>query len=88
MSEEECPVCLEPLAGTTVVENGCCHKKLHIQCYVSKCPMCRAELPKAHVEIPIPAPVQVHIIRPQKKVASVVFLGTFIGVSVFIWLRE
>jgi hypothetical protein len=86
MDEEECPVCLEPLLGTTIVENGCCHKKVHIQCYVSKCPMCRAELPKAHVEVPIP--VHVHIRRPQNTVASVVFLATFIGVSVFIWLRE
>ena len=40
----ECPVCLEPLMGT-VVQMGCCHNKVHIQCYLSKCPLCRSPLP-------------------------------------------
>ena len=57
----ECPVCLEQLSGT-VVEMGCCHKQVHIQCYVTTCPMCRAPLPapihalpsQPHVLIPVP----------------------------------
>jgi len=40
----ECPVCLEPLMGT-VVQMGCCHNKVHIQCYLPKCPLCRSLLP-------------------------------------------
>jgi len=40
---EECPVCLEPLSGT-VVQLGCCKKCVHIQCYVTKCPLCRSDL--------------------------------------------
>ena len=56
---EECPICLEPLIGT-VVHLGCCKKQVHIQCYISRCPMCRAELPEPpfahqqHVIVPIP----------------------------------
>ena len=61
---EECPVCLEPLSGTVVLM-GCCEKKLHIQCYVTKCPMCRADLPAPvhaqppaqHVIVPVPVAV-------------------------------
>lgn len=53
---EECPVCLEPLEGT-IVNLGCCKNKLHIQCYVNKCPFCRAELPSPHVVVPVPVPV-------------------------------
>ena len=37
-------MCLEPLTGT-VVQMGCCHNKVHIQCYFSKCPLCRSPLP-------------------------------------------
>jgi hypothetical protein len=60
--DPECPVCLEQLTGT-LVELGCCHKRVHIQCYVSTCPMCRATLPvpihaipnqPSHVIIPVP----------------------------------
>ena len=55
---DECPVCLEPLTGT-VVHLGCCKKQVHIQCYVTRCPMCRAELPspplsERHVIVPVP----------------------------------
>ena len=56
---EECPICLEPLTGT-VVNLGCCKKQVHIQCYITRCPMCRAELPappnypSQHVLVPIP----------------------------------
>jgi len=56
---EECPVCLEVLSGT-VVFLGCCHKQVHIQCYVPKCPMCRAVLPvptHAVNQVIIPVPV-------------------------------
>ena len=55
----ECPVCLEELSGT-VVHLGCCHKQVHIQCYVSKCPLCRAELPvpvHAVNQVIVPVPV-------------------------------
>jgi hypothetical protein len=55
---EECPVCLEQLSGT-VVNLGCCKKQVHIQCYISKCPFCRSELP-----VPIHAAPPQHIIIP------------------------
>jgi hypothetical protein len=55
---EECPVCLEVLSGT-VVHLGCCKKHIHIQCYVPKCPFCRAELP-----VPIHAVQPQHVIVP------------------------
>lgn len=60
---DDCPVCLEPLTGT-VVHLGCCKKQVHIQCYVPKCPMCRAELPippnhpPQHVIVPIPVEIR------------------------------
>lgn len=56
---DECPICLEPLTGT-VVHLGCCKKQVHIQCYITRCPLCRAELPSPpnypsqHVLVPIP----------------------------------
>lgn len=58
----ECPVCLEPLSGT-VVHLGCCNNQVHIQCYLPKCPLCRAELPvprpvqPTHTIVPVPYPV-------------------------------
>jgi len=59
----ECPVCLEPLVGT-VVQMGCCRNKVHIQCYIDKCPLCRTQLPMPHQQGPnqiiIPVPVPVH----------------------------
>jgi len=71
--EPECPVCLEPLLGT-LVELGCCHKKVHIQCYVTKCPMCRADLPVPihaqqvqHVIVPVPVWPQPHPVSPFNK---------------------
>jgi hypothetical protein len=57
MESEECPVCLEPLDGT-VVHLGCCKNKLHIQCYLNKCPFCRADLPSPHVVVPVPVGVE------------------------------
>lgn len=64
---EECPVCLEPLTGT-VVTLGCCRNSVHIQCYVEKCPLCRAPLPRPeHVAVPIPVAVVIQEpIRTQK----------------------
>ena len=78
---EECPVCLEPLLGT-VVHLGCCKKQVHIQCYISRCPMCRAELPTPpnyppqHVIVPVPIPYQ-----PQPVSKWRIFIGNLIGVT-------
>lgn len=61
---EECPVCLEPLAGTVVLL-GCCRKQVHIQCYVPTCPMCRATLPvPAHAVNQVIVPVPVAFVQP------------------------
>ena len=83
---DECPVCLEPLMGT-VVHLGCCKKQVHIQCYVTKCPMCRAELPspplsERHVIVPVPVfpPQQTQQTRAQKLVSASVFFIT-IGIT-------
>ena len=60
---DDCPICLEQLTGT-VVHLGCCNKQVHIQCYVTRCPLCRAELPSPpfappqHVIVPVPVAVQ------------------------------
>jgi len=75
---EECPICLEPLHGT-VVHLGCCKKQVHIQCYVSTCPMCRAELPspplsERHVIVPVP----VFPTQQQTKTQSVLGVILFI----------
>ena len=78
---DECPVCLEPLTGT-VVHLGCCKKQVHIQCYVTKCPMCRAELPspplsERHVIVPIPVfPPQTQQTRSQKLLSIGMFFIT------------
>ena len=48
-------MCLEPLTGT-IVQLGCCNNQLHIQCYLPKCPLCRAELPvprTVHTIVPV-----------------------------------
>jgi hypothetical protein len=59
---DECPVCLEPLEGT-IVTLGCCHNRVHIQCYLDTCPLCRSRLPKPeHVIVPVP----VAVIVPQQ----------------------
>ena len=73
----ECPVCLEPLTGT-VVHLGCCNNQLHIQCYLPKCPLCRAELP---------VPTTLHTIVPVEQRPEIPrrFLMTnmFLGVMLF-----
>jgi hypothetical protein len=83
---DECPVCLEPLLGT-VVHLGCCKKQVHIQCYVTKCPMCRAELPspplsERHVIVPVPVfpPPQMQQTRSQKLLSIGMFFIT-IGIT-------
>jgi hypothetical protein len=66
--DSECSVCLEPLEGT-IVTLGCCHNRIHIQCYVDKCPFCRSQLPKPeHVVVPVPVTVIVpqELTRAQK----------------------
>lgn len=77
----ECPVCLEPLMGT-LVELGCCRKRVHIQCYMTKCPMCRADLPMPihaqetrHVIVPVPVwPVQPPPSACRKAFTTIIFL--------------
>jgi hypothetical protein len=76
MEAPECPVCLEPLTGT-VVTLGCCHNRVHIQCYLEKCPLCRAQLPKPeHVVVPIPVPA---VPPPQTRAQKLVIVFPAIG---------
>ena len=79
---DDCPVCLEPLTGT-VVHLGCCKKQVHIQCYVTRCPMCRAELPspplsERHVIVPVPVfpPPTTRQTNTQKVMATGIFFIT------------
>lgn len=88
---DECPVCLEPLSGT-VVHLGCCKKQVHIQCYVTRCPMCRAELPspplsERHVIVPVPVfpPPQQPQTRGQKMAAFCLFTITLGVITVFVY---
>ena len=83
---DECPVCLESLTGT-VVHLGCCKKQVHIQCYVTRCPMCRAELPspplsERHVIVPVPVfpPPHIRQTTGQKVAATGIFFIT-LGVT-------
>ena len=82
---EECPICMELLSGT-VVHMGCCKKQVHIQCYVSKCPFCRTELPvpvsiqSNQIIVPIPVGVVTRQ-EPHKWLryfANVAVIGTLI----------
>ena len=88
---DECPVCLETLAGT-VVHLGCCKKQVHIQCYVTRCPMCRAELPspplcERHVIVPVPVfPPPTQQTTGQKVAATGIFFIT-LGVTAVLFLR-
>lgn len=88
---DDCPVCLEPLIGT-VVHLGCCKKQVHIQCYVPKCPMCRAELPTPpnhppqHVIVPIP--METHPPAPKWKIVMfnvICCSGALGGASFIFW---
>lgn len=89
---DECPVCLEPLEGT-IVQLGCCHNKVHIQCYLPKCPLCRSVLPLPkntetnHIIVPVPVtPVQPT--RIQKAAMIVPALGGILGIGIFILLMN
>lgn len=85
----ECPVCLEQLTGT-VVHLGCCKQQVHIQCYVSKCPLCRAELPLPVHAVPppsqviIPIPVEVQPSRWRLFIRVLVSSAITAGLVVFI----
>jgi hypothetical protein len=76
--DDECPICLEPLTGT-IVHMSCCGKKVHIQCYLPKCPMCRSNLPlprstEVMIPIPIPVHVQAQPLMFQKTVAALTLM--------------
>ena len=74
----ECPVCLEPLTGT-VVQMGCCHNTVHIQCYLPKCPLCRAPLPLPRNTEPNQIIVPVPVVQPPTRSQKVLFLFPAIG---------
>lgn len=86
----DCPVCLEPLTGT-VVHLACCRNQVHIQCYVPKCPLCRAELPSppnlnpTHTIIPVPVPLMTQEQQRQMNrrvlVANTVFATALVAVG-------
>lgn len=88
---DECPVCLESLTGT-VVHMGCCRKSVHIQCYVTQCPLCRAELPvpihaqapPQHVIIPVPVAIQPTIPRGRILIANTGLLLGMMGLGIII----
>ena len=81
MDAPECPVCLEPLEGT-IVTLGCCHNQVHIQCYLEKCPLCRAQLPKPdHVVVPVPVAVPPPQTRAQKLVIVFPAIGSLFAVG-------
>jgi len=77
----ECPVCLEPLMGT-VVQMGCCRNRVHIQCYIDKCPLCRTQLPLPRqvepnqIIIPVPVPVHPPVRKQLYVTPTLVFLLT------------
>jgi len=86
---DECPICLEQLTGT-IVHMECCKKEVHIQCYVPRCPFCRAELPvpihaisTQHVIVPVGVPF-VSVPPPKWKIitANVICAGL---ITVFIY---
>ena len=90
-SVPECPVCLEPLIGT-VVQMGCCHNKVHIQCYLSKCPLCRAPLPLPRntepnqIIVPVPVAVTREPTRVQKIMVVFPAVGTLFAVGLIMVL--
>lgn len=83
---DECAVCLEPLEGT-IVHMACCHNKVHIQCYLPKCPLCRSilPLPREAVAVPVPsAPPVVLVVRPQVH-KTFAFIATVVGVGLYVY---
>jgi len=88
--EDECPVCLEPLTGTTV-HLDCCKHRIHIQCYISTCPFCRSELPVPthcskveHIVVPVPVSV-VRTVQPEfkKHLISVFISAAILGMTFY-----
>jgi len=77
----ECPVCLEELTGT-VVHLGCCKNQVHIQCYLPKCPLCRAELPVPKTPEPPHVVVQVPPVRQSKAFLVLPAVGTMFGIVI------
>jgi len=85
----ECPVCLEPLTGT-VVQMGCCHNKVHIQCYLPKCPLCRSPLPLPKSTEPnqiiVPVPVVQQPTRVQRVMVVFPAVGTVFAIGLIFLL--
>ena len=83
---DECPVCLEPLSGT-LVHMGCCNNRVHIQCYLPKCPLCRANLPAPraeHVIVPVPVPVELDTQeKTRRAISTAVTIGLATGLLYF-----
>ena len=77
-SVPECPVCLEPLTGT-VVQMGCCHNKVHIQCYLPKCPLCRSPLPLPRNTEPNQIIVPVPVVQPPTRVQKIMVVFPVVG---------
>lgn len=76
-------MCLEPLTGT-IVQLGCCNNQLHIQCYLPKCPLCRAELPvPSHVHTVVPVPVAIVEHRQQQIPRRFLITNMFLGFVFF-----
>ena len=84
---DECPVCLEPLTGT-IVQMGCCKNKVHIQCYVTKCPLCRAALPPPRSTEPnqiiIPIATQ-PTTQPHKAITILKIGGVLVAVGLYMY---
>ena len=89
----ECPVCLDPLEGT-IVTLGCCHNHVHIQCYVEKCPLCRAPLPLPRntepnqIIVPIPVAVTREPTRIQKIMVVFPAVGSLFAVGLIMLLMN
>jgi hypothetical protein len=62
---DECPICIEPLAGT-LATLGCCGKVLHVECLIKcmkeklTCPMCRAR----HESLRMVQDIESHVLVP------------------------
>lgn len=80
---DECPVCLEPLSGT-VVHLGCCRNRVHIQCYLETCPLCRAALPVPPRPNQVIVPVNVGPTPPSSVQKVVPLVGFVIGIGLIV----
>jgi len=77
---DECPICLEPLVGT-VVHMGCCKNRVHIQCYVTTCPLCRAQLPGPPSSVSTIVHIPVEVVQPARKALASTFILGFLLTS-------